>query len=348
MADLKAALGALSADVSRAAAGASGQDRDRAAHLTRQVDALLLVARRLLGESPSFDEEARLGLGLAPVPLDAAAIERARTALDREVPGQGPLADRVAGFRRRFAVPDDAREAVMRAALDQCRAATREALPLPDSESIAVAFVDGLPWDAYARYLGAHRTRIDINGSEPLDLARALRLACHEGYAGHHAQYIWLDDEVIGRRRWTEFALVPGFGPDLLVSEGTAEAGAALAMPAARRLAVYREHLAPVAGLETTDLDRLVRVEELLAAIEPIIGDIAREYLDNHINTAGAVRRLADEALVVDAESFVTFIERRRTRLLAYAEGRRRALARGDGSGLASLRSLLVTGLGPP
>jgi len=272
-------------------------------------------------------------------------MERARAQLDRELPGQGPLPERVAAFRRGFQVPESAWEPVMRAALDACREATRSALPLPSDESVEVGFVPGLPWDAHARYLGGHQTRIDVNASQPLDLTRAMRLACHEGYAGHHVQYIFLDDEVIGRRGWMEFALAAGFGPDLLVSEGAAEAGAELAMPAAAREAVYRDRLAPAAGLPAADFARLTRVEGLLSALEPVIGDIAREYLDNRINGAATIERLTDEAMVQGAEGFLTFIERRRTRLLVYPEGRRLVLDAVGADGLGSLMGLLVSGL---
>jgi hypothetical protein len=113
-------------------------------------------------------------------------------------------------------------------------------------------------------------------------------------------------------------------------------------MPAGRRLAVYRDHLAAAAGLRANDLERLVTVEGQLSDIEPLIGDIAREYLDNRINTATATERLSQEALVADAEGLVMFIERRRSRLLAYAEGRRVVHERLAAAGLAGLRGLFT------
>jgi hypothetical protein len=235
----------------------------------------------------------------------------------------------------------------MRLALDQCRAATAAAMPLPPDESIELAFVPGLPWDAHARYTGQHRTRVEVNGSRPLDLARVLRLACHEGYAGHHVQYIWMADELVAMRGWQEFALVPGFGPDLLLAEGAAEAGADLAMPFERRVTVYADHLAPAAGLRTADVQRLARVEVHLAAMEPLIGDIARDYLDNQIQAAEAVERLSHDALVAEPEPFLMFIERRRTRVLAYAAGRRLALGELGSRRLEGMRDLLLGPLEP-
>jgi hypothetical protein len=345
--DIRRDIDALVAESDRLTLVTSGATRTRATHVKGQLLALSLAARRLMGESPPFDAEAALALGLGPERADLGPVVRARDALEQELPGPGTLTERVTRFRSRFVVPHRRREAVLRLALDQCRAATAETMPLPADETVELALVDGLPWDAHARYLGDHRTRVEVNASRPLDLARALRVACHEGYAGHHAQYIWTADELVGARGWLEYALVPGFGPDLLLAEGAAEAGADLAMPFERRVAVYHDHLAPAAGLPLTDVDRLARIEVHLTALEPLIGDIARDYLDNRIHTTEAIERLSRDALVADAEAFVTFIERRRSRVLAYAAGRRAVLSALGDRRLAGMRDLLLGALEP-
>jgi hypothetical protein len=347
VAEIRRDLDRLDADSEQLALTGSGAARTRAAHLRGQLRALSLSARRLMGESLPFDAEAALGLGLAAERADFAPVVRARDALEAELPGPGPLVDRVARFRSRFVVPAARREAVLRAALEQCRAATAETMPLPADESIELALVQGLPWDAHARYLGGHRTRVEVNAGRPLDLARALRLACHEGYAGHHAQYIWTADDLVAGRNWPEYAMVPGFGPDLLLAEGAAEAGSDLAMPYEKRVIAYRDHLAPAAGLAAVDVDRLARIEVHLTALEPLISDIARDYLDNRIHTTEAVERLSRDALVADAEAFVMFIERRRTRVLAYPAGRRTVLHRLGDRRLAGMHDLLIGALEP-
>ncbi len=336
VAELSAEIAGLRAALDTPRPSGAEGDIGRQAHLTAQVDALLVAARRLLGESLPFDEEARLALGLAPHRMDEDAAADVRRRLNAELPGPGSLVDRVAAFRQRFVIPTERQEEVLRVALDRCRAAVGTAVPLPSDERVDIRMVPTLGWDAHARYAGGHRTIIDVKASRPLDLTRALRLACHEGYPGHHVQHLWIEDELIGRRGWIEFRLVPGFGRQLLVAEGAAEAGADLAMPADRRLADYRDHLAPAAGLSGRDLDRLVRVEERLAELEPLIGDIAREYLDNAITAATARARLSTEALVADQDALLPFIERQRTRLLAYPAGRR--LVHQSASGVADLR----------
>lgn len=342
---LHLAIDALARETSTAVPDTSGEGRIRAEWLNGQVRALRLAAQRLLGESLPFDTEARLAFGITPRRADRFQVDRAHEALERDLTGSGSLADRLVLFRARFHVPESARDVVMHAALEACRDALPETLRLPADEGIEVAFVGGLPWDGHARYLGGHRTRIEVNGSQPLDLTRALRLACHEGYPGHHAQHIWVADELLKRRGWQEHALVPGFGPALLLAEGAAEAGADLAFPAGRRAAIYRERLVPVSGLQglsAEDFERLVRVEEAQAALEPLIGDIAREYLDNRISAGTAAERLAREALTPGSEALVFFMERRRTRILAYAEGGRLARERLASAGLPGLRALFV------
>jgi hypothetical protein len=94
--------------------------------------------------------------------------------------------------------------------------------------------------------------------------------------------------------------------------------------------------------LTEDDFARLVQIEEAQAALEPLVGELAREYLDNRVNASTTAERLEQDALVGDGEAFVPFIERRRTRILAYTEGSRLVLDRLHGSGLNGLRSLFV------
>jgi hypothetical protein len=345
VATLRLAVDALSDEVETAALVTAGPARARAEWLQGQTRALGLAAQRLMGESLPFDTEARQAFGITPRRADRFRADRAREVLEQALPGAGPLGDRLAAFRKGFEAPTSARAAVLGEALGACREATYAAIPLPDDETIEVRFADALPWDAHARYLGGNRTLIEVNGSQPLDLSRALRLACHEGSAGHHPQHIWVATELVRARGWAERALVPGFGPALLLAEGAADAATDLALPPERRVTIYRDRLARVAGVTgrpADDFERLVRVEDAQAALEPLIADIAREYLDNRINAATATERLQQEVLMAAPEAFVFFIERRRTRILAYTEGRTLALERLGSTGLAGLHALFV------
>jgi hypothetical protein len=116
------------------------------------------------------------------------------------VAGAGDLAARYAAFDRRFLVPRDRLAAVMSRAIDGCRAATREHVALPPGERVDVEYVPDLAWSAYTRYQGQATSRIQINEALPLTVDRALDLACHEAYPGHHTIDSLLDARFGGRR----------------------------------------------------------------------------------------------------------------------------------------------------
>jgi hypothetical protein len=320
-------------DVSRA------EESSRVRYLTGQVKALQFTARRLLGRSTSVDDQLREEFGLAPAPFDQAAINRVLAELGRTLPGQAPLSDRVSALRLRTTVPRDRRQAVMDMAVRACREPIALLIDLPQDERVSIAFRSNLGWDAYARDVGEHHTSIEINDDSALDVSRALRLACHEGYAGHHAQHL-LTDRAIRSRQWLELQLTPAFGPHLLWAEGSAEVGADLAFPGEQRTALYRDRLFPAAGIEPVDVEALVRVDDLLPQLLPVVTDVAREYLATRLSQAQAIARLKDEAMIANASGTLAFIERRRARALVYGEGRRAIESRLQTRTLTALRDL--------
>lgn len=227
----------------------------------------------------------------------------------------------------------------MAIAVKACREPVAPLIDLPPGENVTVLFRTNSGWDAYARYDWAHHTSIDVSDDGALDVSRALHLACHEGYAGHHAQFL-LTDRLIGNRQWPELRLIPAFGPHLLFAEGAAEAGATLAFTPAQRAALYRDQLFPAAGIDTADVDALVHIDDLLPQLLPVVTDVARQYLDTTITQVQAIDRLTNEAMIPNAVGTLAFIERRRARALVYGEGRLALEARMPERTLIALRDL--------
>ena len=287
----------LQRDIESAAADiSSGLEYARVQYLKGQLRGLRFAAERQLGQAKSIDDQAREEFGVTFAPFDPAAVERTLAALREALPGSGALKDRLLALRNQELVPEGHQHEVLGAALDSCRRATTAVLQLPDDESVVFTLGDPPLFDAVARYRGNNRTEIETSGG-PLDRARAYRLACHEGYPGHHVQHL-LIERLYGERRWTELLLTPAFGPHLLYLEGAAEVGADLV-------------------LDQSPVDRLL--QELL----PVVTDVARGYLDGTLTEKRALERLADEALIVDPSRMLAFIEQRRARALVYVEGRR-------------------------
>jgi hypothetical protein len=274
----------------------SGREYARVRYLQGQLRGLRFAAERQLGRAKSIDDQAREEFGVTFARFDVAAVQRAHHALRDALPGAGSLKDRLAALRDQTVVPAARRQEVLSAALDSCRRATTAVVQLPPGESVAWMLGDPLLFDAFARYRGDNRTEIEISGG-PLDSARAHRIACHEGYPGHHVQHL-LIDQLYGERQWPELILTPAFGPHLLYLEGAAEVGADLVLSQSP-------------------------VERLLQDLHPVITDVARNYLDGSLTHERALERLADEALITNPSGMLAFIEQRRARALVYVEGRR-------------------------
>jgi hypothetical protein len=128
---------------------------------------------------------------------------------------------------------------------------------------------------------------------------------------------------LVRARGWTERLLHPSFGPHRLFAEGAAEAGADLLLSVATRVQVCREVLLPAAGLRSANAETLVRVERLAASLDLEVAYVAADYLDSPLGTEAATARLRDEALVLDPPGMLAFIEKQRTKMLAYPVGRR-------------------------
>jgi hypothetical protein len=317
----------------------SASEKARIDYLDSQLRGLDFAAQRLLGRSTTVDEQARDEFAVAFSQPDDVAVKSTLEEIDRLLPGDGKLIERVTAFRKSLAIPDDRKQAVMQIAIDACRAAVAPIIDLPKDEGVTVRFHKNMPWDAFAKYNGGFRTTIEINDDGAIDVSRALRIACHEGYGGHHAQHLMID-RVFGERHWPELQLTPAFGRHLLFMEGAAEVGADLALTTAQRKTLYRDRLFPAASLDPKAIDTLVRIEDLLPSLLPVVTEVGRQYLDSKITQEQAIDRLSNDALISKPSATLAFIERRRARALVYGEGRRVIYSMMPANNLESLRDL--------
>ena len=291
---------------------AAQEDAPRRAFLIGQLEAVASRVDVLQGARHAFDEEARLLFGLDPHEqggsgdgpedagreLQSAAV---RAELDRLLPGRGDLAARYAAFDRQFLVAPDRLAAVFSRAIEGCRAATRQHIALPAGERVDVDYVRDLPWSAFTRYEGRFVSRVLVNAALPLTVDRALDLACHETYPGHHTIGVLLDSR-FGERR-PELFVQPLFSPQSSLHEAAASLGPALAFGDAARIAFERDVLFPLAGLAPSGAARHVAAGRLVDRLWPVEADVTRRYLDGALDFPRAAAALEREALMPSAEA---------------------------------------------
>ena len=292
--------------------------------LGRQLAAVESRLLMLSGQKFPFDEEARRLYDADPPHVPESEFEDALQALERALPGPGPLIDRYTAFRSRFTIPRDRLDRVFRAAIDGCRARTVQHLTLPAGESFTIEYVTGKSWSAYNWYKGHFTSLIQVNTDLPIAIDRAIDLACHEGYPGHHVYNALLEKALVRDRGWLEYSVYPLFSPESLIAEGTANFGIDVAFPGEERTAFERDTLYPLAGLDPKTAAKYAEVRGLVEKLSYAGNEAARQYLDGTIDRAAATTYLMRWGMYPRdrAEQRTRFVAQYRSYVINYNLGR--------------------------
>jgi hypothetical protein len=293
-------------------------DEIRKAFLVRQLHSLVARIDIVRGQRPAFADEARALFGIDVTPVDRERFAPVRARLDRLLPGHGDLASRYGAFEKRFVVPRDRVPMVLARAIDGCRAASVARQSLPDGEHVEIEYVHDMPWIAFTRYLGHFRSRIRVNADLALTADRALELACHESYPGHHFISSLIEAHATHR---VELSVQPLFSPQSLLHEAAASFGSSLIFSESERLAFERDQIFPLAGLDSKDAERYLQVARLFDELHGVEADIARRYLDGELDFARAADRFRQEALMPSADNTLKFLNEYRTYAVTYTLG---------------------------
>src|SRR5690606_23135856 len=272
----------------------------------------------------SFDAEARALYDASPPTHDVAEFEAVLAELDGLLPGTGSVAERYAAFRSRYVIPRERLDTVFQAAIAACRARTARYLDIPEGESFTVEFVTDQPWSGYNWYQGGLRSLIQVNTDLPITIDRAIDLACHEGYPGHHLYNVMLESRLVRGRGWVEYSVYPLFSPQSLIAEGSANYGIDVAFPGDERLAFERDSLFPLAGLDPATAADYARVQQRAARVSYAGNEAARLYLNGELDAEGTAAWLVRYAMYTpeSAAQRVRFMDRYRSYVINYNLGR--------------------------
>ena len=295
----------------------------RVNYLDKQILAVQTRIAMLRGEKLTFDQEASRLYDATPPTLTVADFQPTIEELERLLPGRGTLIERYTAYRRAFEIPTSKLDAVFRKAIDGCRARTLEHLALPAGETFTVEYVTGKSWSAYNWYKGNYTSVIQVNTDLPTTIDRAIDLACHEGYPGHHVYNALLEKHLVRDRGWVEFSVYPLFSPQSLIAEGTANFGIEVAFPGDARTAFEREQLYPLAGLDPKGAEKYAAIQRLVARLSYAGNEAARQYLDGKIDRAAAAAWLQHWGMMPKdrAEQRTRFIDQYRSYVINYNLG---------------------------
>lgn len=298
--------------------------RMRHKYLRTQLGSMSARAGMLSGRNLGFDEEAKALYDVMPPHLSDAHFDSLLARLDSLLPGRAPLAERFQRFRDRLVIPADRVDTVFNTAIAACRDHTRAHMQLPEGERFDLEYVKATPWNAYNWYKGNFHSLIQVNLDFPIPVDRAVDLACHEGYPGHHVYNASLEKALYRDRGWVEISVYPLFSPQSLVAEGSANFGIDMAFSPAERVAFERDSLFPLAGLDTSLAERNAAVRQVNQQLNYARNEVARGYLDGELTTPAAMKAMSRYWLIApdNAAKQLRFVDTYRSYVINYNLGR--------------------------
>ena len=291
--------------------------------LYKQLLAVKAKIFMLSGGSFSFDEESKaLYDAVAPThPIDY--YQKIINELSSILPGKGSVNTRLENFRKSFIIPKEKLDTVFKAAIEECKKRTLDHIKLPENEKFKIEYVTNKPWSGYNWYKGNYFSEIQINTELPVYIDRAIELAAHEGYPGHHTYNTLLEENLVKKHGWMEYTVYPLFSPQSLIAEGTANYGIKMIFPGDSKIEFEKKVLFPLAGLNPKDADKYNEVLGLVDTLNYSGNEAARNYLDGKWNKTETINWLVKYSLMSEerAAQRLKFIEKYRSYVINYNLG---------------------------
>lgn len=214
----------------RAELRSAGLAEDRVRFLDGQLHALSISARKLNGEEIGFVDEVESYFQVRIEPGDTDAYVEAHDALDRLLPGDGPLLERYVAWREADVVPPDSLAEAVDAFSSDLRDRVRATYPLPEQEVVEYDVVTDKPWSGFNYYLGSYRSRVAINADLPMRKGDLPKLVAHESYPGHHTEHCRKERLLVEGGLRDEHRIFLVNTPECLMAEGLADLGVRVAV----------------------------------------------------------------------------------------------------------------------
>jgi hypothetical protein len=282
----------------------AGLPADRVRFLAGQLAALEVSARKFAGDEVNFVDEVAAYFQVRPEPGDPDRYAAVHAELDRLLPGNGPLTERYAEFRKRDECPPDKLEPVVKAMHSALRDVVRSGYGLPELETVEFVVVTDKPWSGFNYYLGNYRSRVAVNADLPHRLAHLPHLVAHESYPGHHTEHCRKERGLVKAAGRLEHQIFLVNTPECLMAEGLADLG--IAASVGPGWGPWAEEIYADLGL-AFDGELTERVQEAVLGLDTVRQDAALLLHDR--------RRSQDEVVAYLTRWLMTSEERARQSL---------------------------------
>jgi len=322
---LLAAVDALQQECKKYTDSSQNNDtlRTRAHWMSKQLAAFRERIKVFSGNFSSFNEESKQLFSVEPPIYTEAHFRSLVGQLDSILPGSGAIPARMQSLSKKFIIPKEKVDTVFKTAIEEARKRTLAQYKMPANESFVLEYVNNKPWSGYNWYKGNYQSVIQINLDLPILIDRAIDLACHEGYPGHHVYSMLLEKNLYRDKGWVEISLYPLYSPQSLIAEGSANYGIEMSFPGNEAAAFARTVLMPLAGLNTAQVDLYFETLSLKSRLNYARNEAARGLLNGTMTEGEALRWLTDYCLMSNevAAKSISFIRKHRSYVICYNYG---------------------------
>ena len=306
----------------------SGKDTDKdVSRRANWIAGQLIATRRRIrifsGEYASFDSEAKELFGIVPPSFTEDHFKSLVKQLDHLLPGKGTVNERFQSVANRFIIPRNKLDTLYAVAIAESRKRTLKHYKLPPTEDFRVEYVTNKPWSGYNWYQGNFKSLIQFNTDVSAFIEKAIDVACHEGYPGHHVYNTLLEKNLYRDRGQVEISLYPLFSPQSLIAEGSANYGINVVFPGAEKIQFAKNVLLPLAGLDTSGLSTYFKALEIRGKLQYVHTEVARRLINGKMTDKEAVRWTMEYGLFneSDAVRSLAFKKKYRSYVITYTFG---------------------------
>ena len=206
-----------------------GYDEKRERYLEKMLIAMMTSLELLIGIEISIKDQFLRFYDVDLQPANEIDLEELRDEIDKAYSGAGSLEERMAKLRVRRRVPESKVFVLFKKALNIVEKQTKKLFNnlLTEEEHISLNLVektkDEIKWTFYNWYLGNFHSQIEINPKFSMYWSSFLSAAAHEGYPGHHTEFVVKEQRLYRELSQFEHSILLLNSPKLIISEGLAD-----------------------------------------------------------------------------------------------------------------------------
>ena len=208
--------------------GAQGYDKKRERYLKKMLTAMRTSIELLNGVEMSIKDQFLKLYDVALQPANESELKNLKKEYDEAYSGPGTLEERLDKLRVTRRIPEARVLVLFKNALNIVRKQTNILFPnlLPKKEHISIDLVektnDEIKWSFYNWYIGNYHSRIEVNPKYAMYWTSFLSAASHEGYPGHHTEFILNEKKLVRELNQFEHSILILHSPKMIISEGIA------------------------------------------------------------------------------------------------------------------------------